>query len=216
MQRTGVVGLHLPVVLPRPRPHRVARARGRDGDVDAVRVAPEHPADGRTVRPTGASPPCTPASAGSARSVGLPFRPPTPRAEQPARALETAEVVRRADGRVLRRTRRRAVRRALRAGDDIGDPDCIDRTRRATPVRQPAMSRRASTPGAGSDSGRRVDAHRTRPRRGGAPRPGCSATPSSSPASQPRELFERVVSRLRARPARRRPGPDGDRHRRSG
>ena len=159
---------------------------------------PDLPPEGRAVRVDGRLGRVYEVIGRECEEVGLPFRPPV-HVPNSRRALETAEVVRAIAGDAFE-----ALDAALFAahfvdGDDIGDPDVLDRLV--------------------TDAGARADNVRLQVDRGvgreavamsmtTAHDHGIAATPAwlfgedgaelVLPGVQPRELFERVVARLRA------------------
>jgi len=157
---------------------------------------PDIPAGGRRVRSEGRLAGVYAYIAEQCSEVGMPFRAPT-LVPNSRRALETAEVVRQREP-----DRYAAVDDALFAGHfvdgvDIGEPDVIDGIVGATGIDAAAI-RALVDEGAGSAAVQAsiVDAHDH----------GVAATPAWMfseelviPGAQPRELFERVVARLRAR-----------------
>jgi predicted DsbA family dithiol-disulfide isomerase len=158
---------------------------------------PELPAAGRTVRPDGRLAAVHADIARQCAEVGLPFEPPT-HIPNSRRALETAEVVRE-----LRPESFAALDKALFEahfvhGLDIGDADVLDELVTAAGAPAPAV-RAATDQGAGraAVAASMDDAHDH----------GVAGTPAwlfgdlVIPGAQPRALFERVVTRLRAQAA---------------
>jgi predicted DsbA family dithiol-disulfide isomerase len=156
---------------------------------------PDLPPGGRDLRPDGRTARVHEAIGRECAEVGLPFRAPT-HVPNSRRALETAEVVRAVVPATFE-----ALDAALFAahfvdGRDISDPDVIDQL--VTDAGAPATDvRSAVEQGAGGDA---VAASIT-----AAHGYGIAATPAwlfpgefVLPGVQPRELFERVVVRLRA------------------
>ena len=157
---------------------------------------PELPLAGRDVRPGGRVSKVHEDIARQCAEVGLPFRPPT-HVPNSRRALETAEVVR-----ALAPEQFTAIDDALFTahfvdGRDIGDRNVVDALVDAIGL-DAAIVRARVDDGTGQAA---VDAAKTT-----AFDHGVAGTPSwlfgddlVIPGVQPRELFERVVDRLRAR-----------------
>jgi predicted DsbA family dithiol-disulfide isomerase len=158
---------------------------------------PELPPEGRAVKPGGRLVAVLADIGRQCAEVGLPFEAPahTPNSR---RALETAEVVRR-----LRPDAFGAVDQALFEahfvhGLDIGDADVLDQLVTAAGAPAPAV-RAATDEGAGRAAvAASMDDARDH---------GVAGTPAwlfgdlVLPGAQPRALFERVVTRLRAQAA---------------
>ena len=160
---------------------------------------PELPREGRAIRPDGRTARVHAVIAAECAEVGMPFRVPA-RVPNSRRALMTAEVVR-----VLAPSRFHAFDAALFAahfvdGRDIGDPGELDEL--VTAAGLPAAEVRARVDRGEGDEA--VSASMVRARDNGV-----AATPAwlfgedgeglVLPGVQPRELYGRIVSRLRAR-----------------
>jgi predicted DsbA family dithiol-disulfide isomerase len=176
---------------------RTAVLRSLDVTVTAMpyELHPDLPLGGRAVRPDGRLGPLHAAIARECATVGLPFRAPT-RVPNSRRALETAEVVRAIDTAAFELVDTALFAAHFAEGLDIGNADVIDEI--VTSAGAPARDvRRLVDNGTGRDavaaSIRTAHGH------------GIAATPAwlfpgdfVLPGVQPRELFERVVTRLRA------------------
>jgi predicted DsbA family dithiol-disulfide isomerase len=176
---------------------RTAVLRALDVTVTAMpyELHPDLPADGRVVRPDGRLGRLHAAIAHECATVGLPFRAPT-RVPNSRRALETAEVVRTIDADAFERLDTALFAAHFVEGLDIGDADVIDEIVTSAGARARDV-RLLVDNGTGRDavaaSIRTAHDH------------GIAATPAwlfpgdfVLPGVQPRELFERVVTRLRA------------------
>jgi predicted DsbA family dithiol-disulfide isomerase len=169
---------------------------------------PEIPPQGRAIRPDGRTARVYAAIAEECAEAGMAFRPPS-HVPNSRRALATAEVVRAQAPACFE-----AVDEALFAahfveGRDIGDPDVVD-----TIVRDAGLAatevRTLVDKGQGHDA---VNASMVR-----ASEKGVAATPAwlfgadgqglVLPGVQPRELYERIVTRLRARAGNPPPGSE--------
>jgi predicted DsbA family dithiol-disulfide isomerase len=176
---------------------RTALLRSLDVAVTTLpyELHPDLPPQGRRVRPGGRLGQVYDAIANECAEVGLAFRPPE-HVPNSRRALETAEVVRAVEPAAFD-----AIDEALFAahfvhGEDIGDPDVLDRLIAGAGASAERV-RVLVEQGAGRDA---VDASIA-----AAHEHGIAATPAwlfpgdfVLPGVQPRELFVRVVSRLRA------------------
>jgi predicted DsbA family dithiol-disulfide isomerase len=127
--------------------------------------------------------------------AGMPFRPPT-HVPNSRRALETAEVVRALDPVAFLALDAALFATHFVAGEDIGDPDVLDQLVSGSGARSGEV-RTLVDNGAGREAlvASMSTAHEH----------GIAATPAwlfpgdfVLPGVQPRELFERVVARLRA------------------
>ena len=175
----------------------------RSLDVDVVpmpyELHPEIPAEGRRIRPDGRMARVYAGIAEECDAVGLPFRAPT-HVPNSRRALATAEVVRRRAP-----ERFAALDAALFAGHfvegrDLNDADVLDDI--VGEAQLPANEIRAQV-----EAGEGIDAVTASMVRAHAN--GVAATPAwlfgrdgeglVLPGVQPRELYERIVTRLRAR-----------------
>jgi predicted DsbA family dithiol-disulfide isomerase len=132
--------------------------------------------------------------------VGMPFRPPT-HVPNSRRALETAEVVRTLDPVAFEALDAALFRAHFVDGQDIGDPDVLDQLVRTAGALSDVV--RADEVRAQVDDGGGRTAVATSMTT--AHDHGIAATPAwlfrgelVLPGVQPRELFERVVTRLRA------------------
>jgi len=181
---------------------RTALLRSLDVSVTSMpyELHPELPAGGRAVRADGRLGRVHLAIGRECEDVGLPFRPPT-RVPNSRRALETAEVVRALDPPAFEALDAALFAAHFVEGEDIGDPDVLDQLVTAAGGRSglvPADDVRTLVDdGAGRVA---VAASMTT-----AHDHGIAATPAwlfgggfVLPGVQPRELFERVVTRLRA------------------
>jgi predicted DsbA family dithiol-disulfide isomerase len=157
---------------------------------------PELPPQGRHVSPNGRLTEVYGAIGRECEAVGMPFRAPT-HVPNSRRALETAEVVRRRWPASFPALDAALFDAHFVTGVDIGDPDVV-----TTLVdRSGAPSSEVSAALAAGDGSDAVTASMDMARE-----LGIAATPAWSfgnsfvvPGVQPRELFERVVSRLRVR-----------------
>jgi len=180
---------------------RTALLRSLGVDVVSMpyELHPELPRDGRAIRPDGRTARVYDAIAAECAEVGLPFRSPG-RVPNSRRALATAEVVR-----VHAPFEYHSLDAALFAahfvdGRDIGDPSELDAL--VTTTGLPAAEVRALVDRGEGDEA--INASMVRARDNGV-----AATPAwlfgaggeglVLPGVQPRELYERIVSRLRAR-----------------
>jgi predicted DsbA family dithiol-disulfide isomerase len=158
---------------------------------------PELPPEGRALRPGGRMSRVYADIGRLCADVGMPFAIPT-HVPNSRRALETAEAVRCVDGAAFERLDDALFRAHFVTGDDIGDPSVLDRL--VTDAGADAREIRTLVEGGASREA--VDASIST-----AHEHGIAATPAwlfveqqfVLPGAQPRELFERVVSRLRAR-----------------
>lgn len=174
------------------------RSLGVDVTPRPYELHPDLPPTGRPVRPGGRMTRVYESIGAECAAVGMPFRPPT-HVPNSRRALETAEVVR-----ALEPTAFDAFDAALFTahfvdGDDIGDPDVLDALVAATgPAAAEVRARVDRGEGSATVAASISNAHEH----------GVAATPAwlfgsdgaelVLPGVQPRELFERVVARLRA------------------
>jgi predicted DsbA family dithiol-disulfide isomerase len=156
---------------------------------------PDLPQSGRAVRPDGRLGRLHAAIALECETAGLAFRAPT-HVPNSRRALETTEVVRSIDATAVAALDAALFSAHFVDGLDIGDADVIDEL--VTSVGARASEVRALVDGG---SGRDAVAASVRT----AHEHGIAATPAwlfpgdfVLPGVQPRELFERVVARLRA------------------
>jgi predicted DsbA family dithiol-disulfide isomerase len=155
---------------------------------------PELPAAGRAVKQGGRLAAVHDDIARQCAAVGLAFEPPT-HIPNSRRALETAEVVRDRDPDAFTRLDAALFDAHFVRGLDIGDGDVLDDLVAAAGAPAPAV-RAAVDQGAGraAVAASMDDAHNH----------GVAGTPAwlfgdlVIPGAQPRELFERVVTRLRA------------------
>lgn len=176
---------------------RTAVLRSLDVAVTSMpyELHPDLPPSGRAVRADGRLAHVHRAIARECEEVGMPFRPPT-HVPNSRRALETAEVVRALDEMAFTALDAALFAAHFVAGSDIGDPDVLDQL--VVDVGAPAGDVHTMVDnGAGQEA---VAASMT-----AAHDHGIAATPAwlfggefVLPGVQPRELFERVVSRLRA------------------
>jgi predicted DsbA family dithiol-disulfide isomerase len=157
---------------------------------------PDLPPHGRQVRPDGRLASVYDLIRRECEAVGMPFRPPT-HVPNSRRALETAEIVRREWPASFAALDAALFDAHFVAGDDIGDVDVLDTLvdRAGAPA---AEVNAAVTRGEGIAAvTASIDTAREH---------GIAATPAwlfdesfVIPGVQPRDFFERVVSRLRAR-----------------
>jgi len=177
---------------------RTALLRSLDVDVVSMpyELHPDIPREGRTVRPDGRLARLHDDIARQCADVGLAFRAPT-MVPNSRRALETAEVVRAIDAAAFAVLDAALFRAHFVDGVDIGDPDTLDHL--VTDAGASASEVRGLVDhGAGREA---VAASMT-----AAHTHGVAATPAwlfdedfVVPGAQPRELFERIVARLRTR-----------------
>lgn len=159
---------------------------------------PDLPREGRAVRADGRLGHVYELIGIECDEVGMPFRPPS-HVPNSRRALETAEVVRGLDPAAFEALDASLFAAHFVDGADIGDPDVLDRLVTAAGARANEV-RTLVNCGTGHEA---VAASMTE-----AHGHGIAATPAwlfgedgaelVLPGVQPRELFERVVSRLRA------------------
>ena len=181
---------------------RTALLRSLDVSVTSMpyELHPNLPPEGRAVRADGRLGRVHLAIGRECEDVGLPFRPPT-HVPHSRRALETAEVVRALDPVAFEALDAALFAAHFVEGADIGDPDVLDQLVTAAGAPSglvPAGEVRTLVDhGAGRAA---VAASMTT-----AHDHGIAATPAwlfgggfVLPGVQPRELFERVVTRLRA------------------
>jgi predicted DsbA family dithiol-disulfide isomerase len=177
---------------------RTALLRALDVEVTQLpyELHPELPPQGRDVRPNGRLAAVYAAIGRECDDVGLPFRTPA-HVPNSRRALETAEVVRRNWSASFATLDDALFNAHFVEGLDIGDPDVLL-----------ALIEQSGAPStdvvAALEAGEGNDA--VTASIGSAQEIGVTATPAwlfgdsfVVPGVQPRELFERVVSRLRAR-----------------
>src|SRR5439155_9345520 len=157
---------------------------------------PDIPRAGRALRPNGRLALVHADIARQCADVDLPFRAPT-KVPNSRRALETAEVVRSVDATAFAVLDSALFRSHFVDGDDIGDTEVLDHL--VTDAGASASEIRGLVDrGAGGEavtaSMRAAHEH------------GVAATPAwlfdeelGIPGAQPRELFERIVARLRTR-----------------
>ncbi|HEV3225905.1 MAG TPA: DsbA family protein [Acidimicrobiales bacterium] len=158
---------------------------------------PELPAGGRAIRPDGRMAKAYADIAALCTEVELPFA--TPRlVPNSRRALETAEVVRGRWPEAFDALDDALFSAHFVDGVDIGDPEVIDAIVAGVVASGASAVRTAVDSGAGAEAVSRSMAL--------AHDHGVAATPAwlfegelVVPGAQPRELFERIVSRLRAR-----------------
>jgi predicted DsbA family dithiol-disulfide isomerase len=157
---------------------------------------PELPSQGRQVKPNGTLAAVYDAIGRECGAVGMPFRAPT-HVPNSRRALETAEVVRRRWPDSFAALDDALFDAHFVTGNDIADPDVLAMLVNGSgaPSRQVSAAVEAGE-GRVAVTTSMVSAHEL----------GIAATPAwlfvdsfVVPGVQPRELFERVVSRLRAR-----------------
>lgn len=176
---------------------RMRLLRSLDVTVTAMpyELHPDLPPNGKAVRTDGRLARLHTAIAHECADVGLPFRPPT-HVPNSRRALETAEVVRMLDAGAFDVLDEALFAAHFVDGVDIGDPDVIDQIVTSAGARADDVRTMV-------DSGRGREAVAASIRT--AHDHGIAATPAwlfpgdfVLPGVQPRELFERVVTRLRA------------------
>jgi predicted DsbA family dithiol-disulfide isomerase len=181
---------------------RTALLRSLDVTVTSMpyELHPDLPPHGRAVRTDGRVDRVYTAIGRECEEVGLPFRAPT-HVPNSRRALETAEVVRALDPVAFEALDAALCAAHFVEGTDIGDPDVLDQLVREAGASSDRVRaddvRTLMENGAGRDA---VAASMTT-----AHDHGIAATPAwlfreelVLPGVQPRELFERVVTRLRA------------------
>jgi predicted DsbA family dithiol-disulfide isomerase len=185
---------------------RTALLRALDVDVTQLpyELHPELPPQGREVKPNGRLAAVYAAIGRECNDIGLPFRMPG-HVPNSRRALETAEVVRRKWPASFAALDDALFNAHFVEGLDIGDPDVLLALVEQTGAPSTDVAAAVEAGDGNQAVTASIEAARER---------GIAATPAwlfgesfVVPGVQPRELFERVVSRLRARTDTGRAGP---------